>query len=519
MPEYGRRVMIAACFVRLRSMKTKAPMMLPTIRTSAKVVQRRATSSTGAARVPPLYGINMADFGAGQAMPIDVRAKMEGAFGVDFSTVRIHEGDEATAIGAQAYTRGGDIYFAPGQYQPRSPSGQGLLGHELAHVIQQAQGRVQATPQARGSSINEDPTLEREADEWGTKAARGERVRVADNQGSSTTESGSHGETAPVQRKGSDKVPWNTVDVTFNAWWKEYGGKPDAIARALQRTREQIGPSMPSDYVPPPLRVKKAPAVGATPPSKIDDGPPPPYASWEAYNESRRESAAAEGGGDIGPLPAPDYGTLDPKDEDPAHPLGGWEGLGGVPFMIPSDVGKEVLNPKVPAGSRIPGIRKAIGRAGAAWDLYDTPQTLYDSMLAPLINNVHRPNQAARAQYSMMAIESELIELHQAMAILTDAGLATEADQEWAMNQQLQLEDEHARLQDLLDSGALQGPFKSGWPAIEFIPGGSLLPQIEPGTKTFDDAERLIRFKDIGDCPRCDERPFKGTVVDQNRLR
>jgi hypothetical protein len=113
----------------------------------------------------------------GAAMPDEVRGKMETALGADFSSVRIHEGPDAESVGALAYTQGTDIHFAPGQYQPGSQRGQELLGHELTHVVQQSQGRVQATRQAKGVDINDDASLEREADEMGAKAARGERSR------------------------------------------------------------------------------------------------------------------------------------------------------------------------------------------------------------------------------------------------------------------------------------------------------------------------------------------------------
>ncbi len=116
--------------------------------------------------------------GGGQPLPPHVRAKMESSLGADFSAVRIHEGPEAEAAGALAYTRGTDIYFAPGQYDPESERGQELLGHELAHVVQQAQGRVQATKQAKGLAVNDDAGLEREADELGAQAARGERAAL-----------------------------------------------------------------------------------------------------------------------------------------------------------------------------------------------------------------------------------------------------------------------------------------------------------------------------------------------------
>jgi outer membrane protein OmpA-like peptidoglycan-associated protein len=112
-------------------------------------------------------------------MPEEVRAKMEAAFGVDFSPVRIHEGPHAEAVGALAYTRGTDIHFAPAQYQPTSRRGQELLGHELMHVVQQSQGRVRATAQAKGVAINDDVSLEREADEIGARAARGDVQTLA----------------------------------------------------------------------------------------------------------------------------------------------------------------------------------------------------------------------------------------------------------------------------------------------------------------------------------------------------
>jgi len=128
---------------------------------------------------------------AGQPMPADVQARMEHAFGADFSAVRIHEGQHAPSIGALAYTQGTDIHFAPGAYDPGSQRGQSLLGHELTHVVQQAQGRVQSTGQAKGAAVNDDPALEREADDMGAQAARGERVSGAQPADAATLPGGS----------------------------------------------------------------------------------------------------------------------------------------------------------------------------------------------------------------------------------------------------------------------------------------------------------------------------------------
>jgi hypothetical protein len=82
--------------------------------------------------------------GGGQPLPAAFRARMEPAFGADFSSVRVLEDPAAAAMGALAFTRGTDIHVAPGHHDPASQQGQELLAHELTHVVQQPQGRVQA---------------------------------------------------------------------------------------------------------------------------------------------------------------------------------------------------------------------------------------------------------------------------------------------------------------------------------------------------------------------------------------
>jgi hypothetical protein len=114
--------------------------------------------------------------GAGAALPAQVRSRMEGAFGTSFADVRIHQGEQAAAMDAVAYTQGNDIHFQPGSYDPSSPAGQELLGHELTHVVQQRQGRVAAPGQGKSGAINADAGLEAEADLEGARAARGDAV-------------------------------------------------------------------------------------------------------------------------------------------------------------------------------------------------------------------------------------------------------------------------------------------------------------------------------------------------------
>lgn len=103
-------------------------------------------------------------------MPATLRDHMEAQFGADFSGVRIHVGHHAPQIGALAFTIGEAIHFAPGQYQPDSPQGRRLIGHELAHVVQQRSGRVRG-PAGGGLVAVHDPLLETEAERRGMAAA------------------------------------------------------------------------------------------------------------------------------------------------------------------------------------------------------------------------------------------------------------------------------------------------------------------------------------------------------------
>jgi hypothetical protein len=74
-----------------------------------------------------------------------VRAEMEGHLGVDLSAVRVHTDAASHALSrsvqAVAFTTGRDIYFSPGSFEPTGTAGRELLAHELAHVVQQAEGR------------------------------------------------------------------------------------------------------------------------------------------------------------------------------------------------------------------------------------------------------------------------------------------------------------------------------------------------------------------------------------------
>jgi len=134
------------------------------IHPSGRAIQRKSANGVEAFQVP------LRQKAGGLPLPRDVQAKMETAFGADFSDVRVHIGHEATSLGAIAYTWGTNIHFAPGQYNPHTIQGQKLLGHELWHVVQQRTGRVK-NPFGGGVAVVQDHALEAEADRMGVKAA------------------------------------------------------------------------------------------------------------------------------------------------------------------------------------------------------------------------------------------------------------------------------------------------------------------------------------------------------------
>ena len=133
---------------------------------ATSAVQR---SPMGNARqLPSNFGAGLP--AGGERLPSVVLRKMEAAFQADFSDVRIHAGGAASSLRALAFTQGSGIWFAPGKYDPHNWQGQQLLGHELAHVLQQRAGRAR-NPFGAGVAVVQDPMLEAEAERLGQRAA------------------------------------------------------------------------------------------------------------------------------------------------------------------------------------------------------------------------------------------------------------------------------------------------------------------------------------------------------------
>ncbi|UFJ40745.1 DUF4157 domain-containing protein [Brevibacillus humidisoli] len=102
-------------------------------------------------------------------MPDQLKEGLESLSGMDLSDVRVHyNSDKPAQVQALAYAQGSEIHLAPGQERH--------LPHEGWHVVQQRQGRVRPTMQLGGVSINDDRSLEGEADRMGSKAASLQRT-------------------------------------------------------------------------------------------------------------------------------------------------------------------------------------------------------------------------------------------------------------------------------------------------------------------------------------------------------
>ena len=97
-------------------------------------------------------------------LPDQLKTGMESLSGLSLSDVKVHRNsDKPAQLQAHAYAQGTDIHLEPGQEKH--------LPHELGHVVQQKQGRVQPTTQLQSNvNINDDAGLEKEADVLGAKA-------------------------------------------------------------------------------------------------------------------------------------------------------------------------------------------------------------------------------------------------------------------------------------------------------------------------------------------------------------
>jgi len=103
-------------------------------------------------------------------LPDNLKSGMENLSGLSLADVKVHYNSSKPAqLNALAYAQGSDIHVAPGQERH--------LPHEAWHTVQQKQGRVKPTVQLqKGVPVNDDKSLEQEADVMGSKALQMKRA-------------------------------------------------------------------------------------------------------------------------------------------------------------------------------------------------------------------------------------------------------------------------------------------------------------------------------------------------------
>jgi hypothetical protein len=146
---------------------------------------RRTTLSDGGQDIAQLKEASVKPNNTG--LPDQLKSGIESLSGMSMDQVKVHRNSsKPEQLNAHAYAQGTDIHVAPGQEKH--------LPHEAWHVVQQAQGRVKPTRQMkRGAAVNDDRSLEHEADVMGAKAASQGAMSKASSQ-------------APAQLVATDKV-------------------------------------------------------------------------------------------------------------------------------------------------------------------------------------------------------------------------------------------------------------------------------------------------------------------------
>lgn len=138
----------------------------------------------------------------GRPLDAEIRQEMERYLEQDLSDVRVHTDVNANQAAkfreAKAFTRGSDVYFGHGQYNPKTKKGLKILAHELTHVVQTG-GRLNLDSDGFERPQSQ---IEQEADVAAKNVAMGRKPQI-----------GSHASEAGVLRQEVEEeaVPTTTM--------------------------------------------------------------------------------------------------------------------------------------------------------------------------------------------------------------------------------------------------------------------------------------------------------------------
>jgi Domain of unknown function (DUF4157) len=225
-------------------------------------------------------------------LPDTLKADIESLSGMSLDDVKVHyRSPKPAQIQALAYTQGTEIHVGPGQEEH--------LPHEAWHVVQQKQGRVRPTFQAKGMAINDDQELEREASEHGEQPAEGKRVHAGQTQTGEQSSSVAGGPIqmmrrrytistpAPIPRQAiritPAPIPQRAIRVTPPAAIPQQATTvtPAPIPQQAIRVTPAPPPQQATTVTPGPVPLDTSISTGPTPQSAISLG--------EGLNEGERE--------------------------------------------------------------------------------------------------------------------------------------------------------------------------------------------------------------------------------------
>lgn len=127
----------------------------------AAQLQRQGIPGSTPVVTPHVASTIESSAGKGESLSAKAQQEIGAAMGADLSDVNIHRDANAAslsdALNAKAFTHGQDIYFNRGEYDVESAEGKHLLAHELAHVVQQENGRVDS-PALQRQPVDDSPS-------------------------------------------------------------------------------------------------------------------------------------------------------------------------------------------------------------------------------------------------------------------------------------------------------------------------------------------------------------------------
>ena len=169
------------------------------------------------------------DHAEGSSLPAALRLKWQGRMGVDLGGLRIHTDSASTEAvkqsGANAIGYGNHLFFDSGKYDPYSPSGQALLGHEIAHSLQTRPSKGEKTP----VRANRQSELEHEADNFGKHLADGSGVLPKLTLGR-----------APPAMRGDKQINFSGNNISVSDTYVVHGpGVSDAFVQRFQEALDE----------------------------------------------------------------------------------------------------------------------------------------------------------------------------------------------------------------------------------------------------------------------------------------